>query len=171
MHPANPRSTTGAAQLASSFRSLTRFPALNKLYPSQFAMSASHEHPYSGAAALEPYHDDPTMASAKFDEPRSPALHSPPIHHTQDSDAAAGPPLLTIRNSVPLIPTPGTISKRHPGYVRYFHVSFRLRYMSADLSILAAGANFIALLACSLSLYFHGRRWGWPRGCTGYIER
>jgi hypothetical protein len=70
-----------------------------------------------GEAGLESYRDDPAMTSPQYDDARSPALHSSPVH---DSAAdTARPPLLSIRSSVPLIPTPGTVSKRHPTYVRY----------------------------------------------------
>jgi hypothetical protein len=90
-------------------------------------------HPPS-EAGLESYRDDPTMTSPQYDDTRSPALHSPPAH---DSTAdTAQPPLLSIRSSVPLLPTPGTVSKRHPAYVRY-PLFFRLNSRGADLFIFA----------------------------------
>jgi hypothetical protein len=82
-------------------------------------------HPPS-EAGLESYRDDPTMTSPQYDDTRSPALHSPPAHHSTADTAQ--PPLLSIRSSVPLLPTPGTVSKRHPPYVRYplfFPVEFQ----------------------------------------------
>ncbi len=73
-------------------------------------------HPLN-EANLESYHDDPTMSSsAQYDDSRSPALHSPPAFASPVD--AARPPLLNIRSSVPLLPTPGTVSKRHPNFVR-----------------------------------------------------
>ena len=78
-----------------------------------------------GSPGLVSYRDDPTMASPQYDDARSPALHSPPAHDPKADPAR--PPLLNIRSSVPLIPTPGTVSKRHPTYVRYilFLVEFQ----------------------------------------------
>lgn len=75
-------------------------------------MSGSRKHTsYPSEGGLEPYHDDPTMGSAA-DATRSPALSSPGDGH--DSER---PPLLSIRSSVPLMPTPGSVSQRHPTYV------------------------------------------------------
>ena len=78
-----------------------------------------------GSPGLVSYRDDPTMASPQYDDARSPALHSPPAHDPKADPAR--PPLLNIRSSVPLIPTPGTVSKRNPTYVRYilFLVEFQ----------------------------------------------
>lgn len=78
-------------------------------------MSVSGHKAPQNEAALEPYHDDPTMTSPQYDNDRSPALVQSPIAGADE----AGPPLLSIRNAVPLLPTPGTLSSRHPTYVRY----------------------------------------------------
>lgn len=77
---------------------------------------SDHQHPL-GEAAIEPYHDDPSMTSPQYADTRSPGFISSPV---RDSPGDTAPPrLFSIRSSVPLIPTPGTISQRHPTYVRY----------------------------------------------------
>jgi hypothetical protein len=91
-------------------------PSVTFLWSTQLEpMSDPRNFPYRSEAGLEPYHDDPTMSSVRYDDPRSPALNSPRAH---DPDATQ-PPLVSIRSTVPLIPTPGTVSKRHPTYVCY----------------------------------------------------
>ena len=86
-------------------------------------MAKPPKHPYpstfAGAVELdEPYHDYPSMMPLQVDDFASPPLRSPPSFNNPDAAAAA--PHLSFRSSVPLIPTPGTISKRHPSYVRPF---------------------------------------------------
>jgi hypothetical protein len=91
-----------------------------------------------GEAGLESYRDDPTMASPQYDNARSPALHSSPI---QDSATdTAQPPLLSVRSSVPLLPTPGTVSKRHPTYE-----PLTLRFWIVTLGCVFLGAVGVAL--------------------------
>jgi hypothetical protein len=79
--------------------------------------------PPTTASGFEPYHDEPTMASAQqqYIESRSPALNTPRAH--DDSDPPR-PPFLSVRSTVPLIPTPGTRSKRHSTYVCLSLLSF-----------------------------------------------
>ena len=60
--------------------------------------------PFSGV----PYHDIPTMT------PPSPDIRSPGL---SDTERPNPPHRLTFRSSVGLIPTPGTVSRRHPTYV------------------------------------------------------
>lgn len=83
---------------------------------------SDHQHPL-GEPAVEPYHDDPTMSSSKYDDDadatdaRSPGFITSPV---RDSPRDIAPPrVFSIRSSVPLLPTPGTLSQRHPTYVRY----------------------------------------------------
>jgi hypothetical protein len=127
-------------------------------------MPGSRNFPHPSKAGLEPYHDDPTMTSVPYDDPRSPAFNSPRVH---DSDVTQ-PPLLSIRSTVPLIPTPGTVSKRHPTYVRHRFLSRRksrsvyssiivqepviLRFWVVTLGCVLLGAIGIGLeIACALS--------------------
>ena len=65
----------------------------------------------------DPYHDDPKMNPQQFGDVSSPALNSPPA--MSDSDARPTPTARhTFRSSVGLIPSPGSVSQRHPTYVR-----------------------------------------------------
>ncbi|KAF8495945.1 hypothetical protein F5888DRAFT_1615206 [Russula emetica] len=79
------------------------------------------------------------MLSPQYDDARSPALHeSSPV---QESGAdPARPPLLSIRSSVPLLPTPGTVSKRHPTYEL-----ITLRFWVVTLGCVLLGAVGIGL--------------------------
>jgi hypothetical protein len=79
-------------------------------------------------------------SSAPFIEStnRSPALNSPGVHG-RDSDPAR-PPFLSIRSSVPLIPTPGTVSKRHPTYEPLL-----LRFWFVTLGCVLLGGIGVAL--------------------------
>lgn len=72
-----------------------------------------YPHPLSGEP---PYYDDPIMAPQAVD-PKSPTPHSAGF---RDEDSAATAALLprSFRSYVDLIPTPGTVSKRHPAFVR-----------------------------------------------------
>ncbi|KAI9450036.1 hypothetical protein BJY52DRAFT_1304974 [Lactarius psammicola] len=66
----------------------------------------------------EPYHDDPSMRPKRTDDVRSPAFNSP-LMSMSDIGTPLGTPLParpSFRSSVGLIPTPGTVSKRHPTY-------------------------------------------------------
>jgi len=95
----------------------SRFPVTRNM-----AHPHKYRYPYSststGAEEPEPYydHDDDqlTMTSSRVDNSASPALHSARF----DVPEGTPPPHLSFRSSVPLIPTPGTVSKRHPPYVR-----------------------------------------------------
>lgn len=83
-------------------------------------MSGPRNHPsFPSETGLEPYHDDPTMGSATqlVGNPRSPALHSAGDARDSDTTATSRPPYVSIRSAVPLLPTPGTVSNRHPTYV------------------------------------------------------
>lgn len=82
-------------------------------------MANSHKSPYTSTSTstveLVPYRDELPMTTPRLDDSPLPALRSPGL--TSDADAAL-PPHLRFRSTVPLLPTPGTISKRHPSYVR-----------------------------------------------------
>jgi hypothetical protein len=91
--------------------------------------------PTLGEAGLESYRDDPTMASPQYDDARSPVIHSSPTAIHDSAADAARPPLLNIRSKVPLLPTPGTVSKRHPTYVIY--PFFPIEFQGVDFSIFA----------------------------------
>ena len=112
-----PRLQRNATQLRPSLYNIT-FPSFP--VPSIPAMSV-YRHP-QGDPVLESYHDDPTMTSPGYDDGRSPPIQSPTVlSPTFLRDLAADParpPLLSIRSSVPLLPTPGSVSKRHPTKVR-----------------------------------------------------
>ncbi|KAH9980405.1 hypothetical protein BJV74DRAFT_857216 [Russula compacta] len=71
-----------------------------------------YPHPLGG----EPYYDDPTMAAPQAVDPRSPNL--PSSAGFSDEDRATTAALLprSFRSYVDFIPTPGTVSKRHPTY-------------------------------------------------------
>jgi hypothetical protein len=78
-------------------------------------MSRSHETPYprtsTSSVELVPYSKELPMTTPQPDDfpSRSTGLAS-------DADQ---PPHVRFRSSVPLLPTPGTVTKRHPGYVRF----------------------------------------------------
>lgn len=82
-------------------------------------MANSHKSPYTSTSTstveLVPYRDELPMTTPRLDDSPLPALRSPGL--MSDADAAL-PPHLRFRSTVPLLPTPGTISKRHPSYVR-----------------------------------------------------
>ncbi|KAH9036492.1 hypothetical protein EDB85DRAFT_1940369 [Lactarius pseudohatsudake] len=60
----------------------------------------------------EPYHDDPSMKPRQLDDVRPSAPNSP----FMSDIGASGPSRPSFRSSVGLIPSPGTVSKRHPTY-------------------------------------------------------
>ena len=70
-----------------------------------------------GVELFDPYHDYPTMASSQANDSAaaSPALRPAGFNNGTDPGR---PPHLSFRSSVPLLPTPGTVSKRHPTFVR-----------------------------------------------------
>lgn len=72
----------------------------------------SFHSPLGSVGDHEPYHDDPSMRPGQIDDVRSPALTSPRMSDT----GTPRPTHLSFRSSVGLIPTPGTVSKRHPTY-------------------------------------------------------
>lgn len=118
-------------------------------------MSGSRKHSsYPSESEIEPYHDDPIMGSAA-DATRSPALNSPDGH---DSER---PPLLSIRSSVPLMPTPGTTSQRNPTYVGPSSCFALARWMLIPLcrnrSCCASGSS--PRVACYSALWESVSRW------------
>lgn len=88
-------------------------------------------------AGLESYRDDPAMASPQYVDVGSPALRSPPILDSP-VDAARPPP--QFRSSVPILPTPGTVSKRHPTYEM-----LTLRFWIVTLGCVLLGAVGVGL--------------------------
>ena len=140
--------TTGAKS-----HSLLYLTASRRFLTFPIPISTMFVHKPQDEAGLESYRDDPTMTSPQYDDTGSPALHSSPI---RDTAADTGrPPLLSIRSKVPLIPTPGTVSKRHPTYVRYF-IFFRSNSKSADLSIFAQELLTLRFWFVSLGCVFLG---------------
>jgi hypothetical protein len=133
-------------------------------------MANPHNHPYpstfTGAVGLdEPYHDDPNMTSQLNNDSASPSLRPPPF---SDSDATR-PPHLSFRSTVGLLPTPGTVSKRHPTYVRpYFWVDGDDIRESPHLGV---GASHPPLLGCSPGLCGARPFGDRSRGCAGDIKR
>ncbi len=116
----------GSRLLRHSSRDIVTYHALFRCarFPVTRNMSHPHKYPYpysstfTGAEDPEPYydhdHDQLAMTPSRVDNSASPALHSARF----DVPEGTPPPHLTFRSSVPLIPTPGTVSKRHPPYVR-----------------------------------------------------
>jgi hypothetical protein len=70
----------------------------------------SSSSPSDGAGEEEPYRDSPTASP-----PQTADIRSLDINDTEPSEA----PRLSFGSSVGLIPTPGTVSQRHPTYVRH----------------------------------------------------
>ncbi|KAI9439330.1 hypothetical protein H4582DRAFT_1948548 [Lactarius indigo] len=79
-------------------------------------MSSPYKDPFQSPRGSvgdhEPYHDDPSMKPKQLDNVRSPAPSSP----FMSDIGTPGPSRPSFRSSVGLIPTPGTVSKRHPTY-------------------------------------------------------
>lgn len=65
----------------------------------------------------DPYHDldDSSMKPKQFGDLTPPALNSP---RTMSDSGTPRATHQSFRSSVGLIPTPGTVSRRHPTYVR-----------------------------------------------------
>src|SRR5579863_6361220 len=85
-------------------------------------MANSHKSPYSTTSTstveLVPYRDELPMTTPQLDDSASPGLRSAGLMSDPDAARPPLPPHLRFRSSVPLLPTPGTVSKRHPSYVR-----------------------------------------------------
>ena len=86
-------------------------------------MANSLKSPYTSTSTstvdLVPYRDELPMTTPKLDDSTSPEPRSAGL--MSDADAARPPlvpPHLRFRSTVPLLPTPGTVSKRNPPYVR-----------------------------------------------------
>ena len=92
-------------------------------------MSSSFRDSVHTASEYDPYYD--YMEPNQMDNTRSPALNSPPM---SDTDTSAHRTQLSFRSSVGLLPTPGTVSKRHPKYVRHASIGAKSR-MLAHLKI------------------------------------
>ena len=73
--------------------------------------------PLGSVGDHEPYHDDPTMKPRQIDDVGSSPLNSPFMSMSDTGTPQPNRP--SFRSSVGLIPTPGTVSKRHPTYVRH----------------------------------------------------
>jgi hypothetical protein len=132
-------------------------------------MSDSHSLPSLPTSETGPgvYHDDPTMASAQGNESfetRTPSLNSPDVRGSDTARASFS----SSRNSVSLIPTPETVSKRHPTYVCH---RLPMKSRSVHSFMVCVGTVLIALLVC-----YSGVRVAWrlrdrSRGCTGNLEK
>ncbi|KAH9052759.1 hypothetical protein EDB87DRAFT_1655642 [Lactarius vividus] len=70
------------------------------------------QSPYGSVGDHEPYHDDPSMKPRQLDDIRPSAPNSP----FMSDIGTSGPSRPSFRSSVGLIPSPGTVSKRHPTY-------------------------------------------------------
>ncbi|KAI0274072.1 hypothetical protein BGY98DRAFT_921139 [Russula aff. rugulosa BPL654] len=79
------------------------------------------------------------MTSPQYDDVRSPTIQSPIALRDLAADPAR-PPLLSIRNAVPILPTPGSVSKRHPTYE-----VLTLRFYMVTLGSLLLGTVGIGL--------------------------
>src|SRR6266702_6080544 len=81
-------------------------------------MSGPFKDPFhTSVGDHEPYHDDPSIKPMQIDDVRSSAFNSPRMSM---SDIGTPQPIRpSFLSSVGHIPTPGTVSKRHPTYVRH----------------------------------------------------
>lgn len=88
------------------------------------------------------------MEPSQMDDTSSPPANSPPMSDT----SAHQPTHRSFRSSVGLIPSPGTISKRHPTYVRPASIGVELR-MLAHLKITQEPVLlqfWVVVLGCTL---------------------
>jgi len=93
---------------------MKHLPALFSTVSHYRPMSNSHEPSYPRASTssveLVPYRKELPMTTPQPDDS---ALRSAGLMSDTEQ-----PPHLRFRSSVPLLPTPGTVSKRHPTNVR-----------------------------------------------------
>ena len=120
----------------------------------------------------DPYYDhddsssslDPNMKSKQFGNPTSPSPFSP--HTPSDPGTPRPTPIYSsFRSSVGLIPTPGTVSTRHPTYVRRASPS-SISQKSRSSSHLRIGTCPPPILGRSSGLFIAHFHWSCPRGCT-----
>ena len=126
-------------------------------------MASPLKSPYTSTSTstveLVPYRDELPMTTPKLDDSTSPEPRSAGL--MSDTDAARPPlvpPHLRFRSTVPLLPTPGTVSKRNPPYVRRRLIFDDGREFASSLRrnpLYSAFGSSPWALCCSASLGLH----------------